>query len=203
MIDDQAPIVIYSHLEQAFGIICACLPACRLLLEFLFPALKLNLSRADEHASNSQYMNQNSSAEGGKIVLGRSRRNTSSRSLVELTGRYEAGAGESGDKEVSLLEMLGGRKRGTTKSSVASTETAVCADADEARNGDVDEKGMRENSSSGKGSKRRKTWDSVSRGVIVMTLTVEQTNQSAEDVRAAEGHMHAREGNICSAGMAS
>lgn len=200
---NQAPIVIYSHLEQAFGIICACLPPCRSLLEYFFPALKLNLSDADEYASSSRYMNGNSSVAGRKSVLGRSRRNTSSRSLVELTDRNEADGGEHGDKEVSMLEMLGGGKRGLSKSSVAMTETVVGTDVDEDRDGMMgEEKSPGARSSSGKGSKRMKTWESDGHGIIVMAMTVEQTNQSAEDVRAAQAHMHAREGSVCSVGKA-
>ncbi|CZR66055.1 uncharacterized protein PAC_15956 [Phialocephala subalpina] len=202
--DDQAPIVIYSHLEQAFGIICACLPACRSLLEYFFPALRLNLSGADEHASNSRHMNQSSSVAGGKSVLRRSRRNTSSRALVELTDRNEVDGGECGDKEVSMLEMLRGVKRGMSKSSVAISETAVGTDVDEERDRVLDdEKGSRARRSSGKGSKMMNTWEPDGHGVIVMTMTVEQSNQSVEDVRAARAHMHAREGSDCSIGKAS
>jgi hypothetical protein len=80
-IDDQAPIIVCTHLEQAFGITCACLPACRSLLEYFFSALKLKL--ADEPASNSRYLHVYT-ASGGKIPMERHRRHTSSRSLVEL-----------------------------------------------------------------------------------------------------------------------
>ncbi|KAJ5050700.1 uncharacterized protein L3040_002575 [Drepanopeziza brunnea f. sp. 'multigermtubi'] len=44
---DSAPLVVYSHLEQSIGIICACLPACRSLLEYYFPSLKMHFGESE------------------------------------------------------------------------------------------------------------------------------------------------------------
>jgi len=38
--DDQAPVALWSYLEQGVGIICGCLPAFRSLLGHMFPGLR-------------------------------------------------------------------------------------------------------------------------------------------------------------------
>jgi hypothetical protein len=42
-VDDQAPIAVWTHLELGVGIMCACLPACRSLIGYHFPSLKMTL----------------------------------------------------------------------------------------------------------------------------------------------------------------
>jgi hypothetical protein len=51
--DDQAPVALWSYLEQGVGIICGCLPAFRSLLEHLFPNLRVYLGGSTNANSSS------------------------------------------------------------------------------------------------------------------------------------------------------
>jgi hypothetical protein len=51
--DDQAPVALWSYLEQAVGIICGCLPAFRSLLSFMFPKLRVYLGTMGDNGPNS------------------------------------------------------------------------------------------------------------------------------------------------------
>ncbi|KAH7327493.1 hypothetical protein BKA65DRAFT_566961 [Rhexocercosporidium sp. MPI-PUGE-AT-0058] len=43
---DQAPVAVWTNIETSVGIICACLPACRSLIGFYFPRLKMSLNNS-------------------------------------------------------------------------------------------------------------------------------------------------------------
>ncbi|KAH8667988.1 hypothetical protein BGZ60DRAFT_41417 [Tricladium varicosporioides] len=43
---DQAPVAVWTDLEIAVGIICGCLPACRSLIGWIFPSLKMTLGNS-------------------------------------------------------------------------------------------------------------------------------------------------------------
>ncbi|KAK2629220.1 hypothetical protein QTJ16_000040 [Diplocarpon rosae] len=63
---DQAPLVAYSHIEAGVGIICACLPACRSLLEYFIPCIKLDCgetraSQTTPTGKNDHYHRENRS----------------------------------------------------------------------------------------------------------------------------------------------
>lgn len=51
--DDQAPVALWSYLEQAVGIICGCLPAFRSLIGHMFPKLKLSQGGSGDDGSKS------------------------------------------------------------------------------------------------------------------------------------------------------
>lgn len=60
--DDQAPVALWSYLEQAVGIICSCLPSFASLLVFLFPKLRRNLgSTGDGGPRSGSYGSANKS----------------------------------------------------------------------------------------------------------------------------------------------
>ncbi|RDW89702.1 hypothetical protein BP6252_01734 [Coleophoma cylindrospora] len=84
---DQAPIAVWTDLEMAVGIMCGCLPACRSLVGWVFPALKMSLqgssakksayglgyskqskntSRMDPLDQNFIELNENSDSERGR-----------------------------------------------------------------------------------------------------------------------------------------
>ncbi|RDW84256.1 hypothetical protein BP6252_01846 [Coleophoma cylindrospora] len=48
---DQAPIAVWTDLEQSVGIICGCLPACRSLVGYLFPSLQMSLRGTEKSSS--------------------------------------------------------------------------------------------------------------------------------------------------------
>jgi hypothetical protein len=56
-LDDQAPVALWSYLEQAIGIICGCLPTFRALLGRMFPKLNhyfgLTTNNSNGSGSNS------------------------------------------------------------------------------------------------------------------------------------------------------
>ncbi|KAL2075495.1 hypothetical protein VTL71DRAFT_438 [Oculimacula yallundae] len=78
---DQAPVILYSHLEQSVGIICACLPACRSLLEHFFPSMKMNFGESDNPTPGTQ-AKRSQSAKPSRSQL---EKTESTRSLVELS----------------------------------------------------------------------------------------------------------------------
>ncbi|RDW60307.1 hypothetical protein BP5796_11913 [Coleophoma crateriformis] len=49
---DQAPIAVWTDLEQSIGIICGCLPACRSLVGYLFPGLQMSLQGTSDKSSS-------------------------------------------------------------------------------------------------------------------------------------------------------
>lgn len=118
--DDGASIVVYTHLEQAFGIICACLPACRSLLEFFFPALKFQPE--DSPNLRSRYLHGRAASSGGKTPLA-TRKHSNAQDFVELRdlGSLANVEREDGDKEVEMYEG-GGRDHTNTQSVAAGTD---------------------------------------------------------------------------------
>lgn len=82
------------------GIICACLPACRSLLEYFFPSLKMTFGEANPTAIRTQTIRTQSA----KLPRCRIEKNSSStRSLVELGER--SGASESGIERLSTRTL--------------------------------------------------------------------------------------------------
>jgi hypothetical protein len=79
--DNQAPIVVWTHLELAVGIICACLPASRSLLGYIFPSLKMSIG------PNSAKTPQYSGPSASSANYSRRRGDTSTQSLIELDDR--------------------------------------------------------------------------------------------------------------------
>jgi len=71
-LDDQAPVALWSYLEQAIGIICGCLPAFRSLLGFLFPRLRKGALGSSGPSSNQKSSGSHSK---GSISISRSRTN--------------------------------------------------------------------------------------------------------------------------------
>jgi hypothetical protein len=60
--DDQAPVALWSYLEQGVGIICGCLPAFRSLLGFMFPKLRQSLgSMGNNDSKSGSYRSNNRS----------------------------------------------------------------------------------------------------------------------------------------------
>jgi hypothetical protein len=51
--DDQAPVALWSYLEQGVGIICGCLPAFRSLLGHMFPGLRKYLGGSTNASSSN------------------------------------------------------------------------------------------------------------------------------------------------------
>ncbi|KAH6724285.1 hypothetical protein BKA61DRAFT_664988 [Leptodontidium sp. MPI-SDFR-AT-0119] len=86
---DQAPVIVYSHLEQSVGIICACLPACRSLLEYFFPSLKINFGDTNTTGARAP-TNRTLSA---KVSRSRVEKNSSTMNLVELDERQGGNEG--------------------------------------------------------------------------------------------------------------
>ncbi|KAK0128493.1 hypothetical protein ONS95_000465 [Cadophora gregata] len=95
---DQAPVVVYSHLEMSVGIICACLPACRSLLEYFFPSLKMTFGETNVTGTLAV-------TNRTPFSLPRSRveKNSSTRSLVELSERQ--GGNENGSERLSTRTL--------------------------------------------------------------------------------------------------
>lgn len=48
---DQSPVALWTNLETAVGIMCACLPSCRSLVGYYFPNLKISLVDSTRHTS--------------------------------------------------------------------------------------------------------------------------------------------------------
>jgi hypothetical protein len=59
VLGDEALVTLWTGLEQIVGIICACLPAWRSLIGWIFPKLKLtiNMSALRKQSQPSQYFN--------------------------------------------------------------------------------------------------------------------------------------------------
>lgn len=74
-------MVVFSHLEQGVAIICACLPACRSLLEYLFPKMKMNLEGSTGKIPAPSTSN-----------IRRKRNELSARSFFELRDRMDNAA---------------------------------------------------------------------------------------------------------------
>ncbi|CZR70202.1 uncharacterized protein PAC_20103 [Phialocephala subalpina] len=113
---DQAPIAVWTNLEISVGIICACLPATRSLVGYIFPSLKMTLGASatggtPAYPANSSSGNKFSSRKGPL---------TSTKSFIELDDRI----GGQGALE-------NGRKRAGTNQSGRSW----CGDADGASMG--------------------------------------------------------------------
>ncbi|KUJ21600.1 uncharacterized protein LY89DRAFT_378431 [Mollisia scopiformis] len=172
---DQAPIIVFSHLELSFGIICACLPACRTLLEYFLPALKIKLDGSEEHGDDRYEDGSGTVTGGGKSGLGRSRRNTSntsSKSLVELRERERS----DGDVDAEWvknggLDLVESGKHGMSRTDVTTDTTSA------------EEQGRMEPWQS---KERRKSANMEA--VIFKTVTVEQSHESREASMSA----HAR-----------
>jgi hypothetical protein len=81
-IDDQAPVAVWTNLEIAVGIICACLPACRSLIGYMFPNLKMSL-RASTGRETPAYPDR----QGVNMKHSRKRTDASTRSFIELNDR--------------------------------------------------------------------------------------------------------------------
>ncbi|PVH89541.1 hypothetical protein DL98DRAFT_600852 [Cadophora sp. DSE1049] len=95
---DQAPVVVYSHLEQSVGIICACLPACRSLLEYCCPSRKMTFKETNVTGTRA-VRNRTPSA----LQKSRVEKNSSTRSLVELSELQ--GGNESGSERLSTRTL--------------------------------------------------------------------------------------------------
>ncbi|XMA15516.1 hypothetical protein WAI453_008307 [Rhynchosporium graminicola] len=92
---DQAPVVLYSHLEQSVGIICACLPACRSLLEHYFPAMKMDFGESNKNGPGSSP--QPNQQQSSKPPRSRLEKTESTMSLVEL--RVRPGGKDNGNDD--------------------------------------------------------------------------------------------------------
>lgn len=101
---DQAPIIVFSHLEQGVGLITACLPACRSLLEYFLPALKMS----NTSSSNGGGQRANPGARASK-------HGTLMRSFIELHDRMPDLDLNQMETEMSLHEVLAGAPSGTCK----------------------------------------------------------------------------------------
>lgn len=97
-LDDQAPIAVWTDLEISVGIICACLPACRSLVGYLFPNLKMTLGSSGPSLP-SAYQPKNTYGNGSK-----SRPVANTKSFIELDDRsqdtLEEGRGRRGTREM-------------------------------------------------------------------------------------------------------
>jgi hypothetical protein len=107
-IDDQAPIIVFSHLEEGVGLMCACLPACRSLVEHFIPSLKMSHMSSRNKTNGALYPGT-----GSKHGLG-----TSARSFIELhdrmpdDGEGKEGGHEDGEGQISLQDVLAGAPSG-------------------------------------------------------------------------------------------
>lgn len=82
-IDDQAPIAVWTDLEIGVGVICACLPAFRSLIGYIFPSLKMSLV-ADNSGNTPAYRNQTrSNNKMDKKGMG-----SSTRTFIELEDHH-------------------------------------------------------------------------------------------------------------------
>ncbi|KAH7419389.1 hypothetical protein BKA64DRAFT_15732 [Cadophora sp. MPI-SDFR-AT-0126] len=107
---DQAPVVVYSHLEQSVGIICACLPACRSLLEYFFPSLKMTFRETNVIGASAR-----SNRIPSTLPKSRVEQNSSTRSLVKLSERQagiENGSERLSTRTLSFHNDIGSRNSG-------------------------------------------------------------------------------------------
>jgi hypothetical protein len=96
--DGQALIIVFSHLEQGVGLICACLPACRSLLEHLIPSLKI--SSTSSKTNGTAYDNPHGNS-----------KHQSRLSFIELDDRAGSSTPEvemRGSSDLTLQEVLAG-----------------------------------------------------------------------------------------------
>ncbi|KUJ13141.1 uncharacterized protein LY89DRAFT_591259, partial [Mollisia scopiformis] len=151
--DDQAPIAVWTDLEISVGIICACLPACRSLVGYVFPNLKMSLGSSGPSHTTSAYpaKSANHARYGSK---GRPLTNT--RSFIELDDRTES--------QDTLEE---GRKKG-----VRVCETPVQDKLNPDRRDAFGHRALVEVEAGGMGERRMKTGNT-----IVMTTTVDQSER--------------------------
>lgn len=150
--DDQAPIAVWTNLEIGVGIICGCLPACRSLLGYLFPSLKMSL-RGNTYVYPPQSSSQHR--------LERKRIDASTQSFIELEEQTE-----------SHDEL----ERGTSKGE--STETRVDEVLPMDNLGRWSATGYGSHVKGGVRESNESLDEAPSRGdVIVMTKTVKQSCQ--------------------------
>ncbi|CAL3966642.1 hypothetical protein PZA11_003225 [Diplocarpon coronariae] len=110
---DQAPVVAYSHIEAGVGIICACLPACRSLLEYFFPCLKLDCGDTTASLATHTGKHDHSHREN--------KSRSSTRSCAGHGDKQRLYSQQSLPPSVQAARVRGGRGMG----SQASVETAL------------------------------------------------------------------------------
>ncbi|KAI9746303.1 MAG: hypothetical protein M1818_000014 [Claussenomyces sp. TS43310] len=98
---DQAPVAIWTNLEQSVGIMCACLPACRSLVGFFFPRLKMSFIKSSTPDTYG-YSNSRRTHNGPKSLLELGGRMHSQDDTVE-EGRTSTGV----HSEVDLVPYKG------------------------------------------------------------------------------------------------
>lgn len=102
--------MVYSHLEMSVGIICACLPACRSLLEYYFPSLKMTF----RDTSSPGLRDNHHRSQSGRFPRAQ-RLEKSSRSFAELSN-FDAAASRLGNEssvETGVASHQNGGKRET------------------------------------------------------------------------------------------
>ncbi|KAL2068085.1 hypothetical protein VTL71DRAFT_16183 [Oculimacula yallundae] len=87
---DQAPVAFWTGIEVAVGIICACLPACRSLVGFYFPQMKMSLSNTSGNGRKTPGYDNSSS--GTKEYFNKKR--AARDSFLELDDHSKSGSQE-------------------------------------------------------------------------------------------------------------
>ena len=85
VLDDRAPIIVWTNLETGVGVICGCLPAFRSLVGYIFPSLKMILgpsSGNDTPAYPTQSRSNNK--------MDRKRLDSSTRVFIELDDQMQS-----------------------------------------------------------------------------------------------------------------
>ncbi|KAG4435955.1 hypothetical protein IFR05_008575 [Cadophora sp. M221] len=115
---DQAPVAFWTNLETSVGIICACLPACRSLIGFYFPRLKMSLNNTSSNGHKTPTFTNTASLNTKEYF---SKKRATRDSFLELDDRSRTGSEEElqgkNNKSKSKPTTIDRKKSLTTKTS--------------------------------------------------------------------------------------
>jgi hypothetical protein len=111
---DQWDVSNWSTIELNVGIMCACMPAMRVLLVRLFPKI---LGTSTNNSYHAKYGN-NRSEDLGKSGLGKSKKEgTGNASVINYTTTFEVQHGDNDEEELVQMDNLGTKGKITSHSS--------------------------------------------------------------------------------------